>query len=73
MDFRELAEESKPSQSLIPRGNNIDMSLVVEASMITMLIARAAASLSLGTVRQKLVGVPSSDVEVGLSGKGEAL
>jgi hypothetical protein len=40
MDFREMAEESKPSQSLIPRGNNIDMSLVVEASMITMLIAR---------------------------------
>jgi hypothetical protein len=33
MNFREMAEESKPSQSLIPGGNNIDMSLVVEASI----------------------------------------
>ena len=33
----------------------------------------ATASLSLGMVRQKLVGVLSSDVEVGLSRKGEAL
>ena len=29
-----MAEEPKPSQSLIPRGNNIDMCLVEEASMI---------------------------------------
>jgi hypothetical protein len=34
MDFRKMAKKSKPSQSLIPRGNNIDMSLVEEASMI---------------------------------------
>ena len=38
-----------------------------------LILHGAAASLSLGTVRQKLVGVLSSDVEVGLSGKGEAL
>jgi len=29
-----MAKKSKPSQSLIPQGNNIDMSLVEEASMI---------------------------------------
>jgi hypothetical protein len=44
-----------------------------QAAYVRARLQGTAASLNVGTVRHKLVGVLSSDVEVRLSGKGEAL